>query len=292
MATKKKGLMAENSAPTVLRVDSRFRTSGSSTDFQIELPYDVTLPEGTRAHVSAVSFPYSWWNVDTGVNDSLYVLETNGTTVWRRALALPAGQYTSLTLPALLQNTLNAGTYLSPLTYNVSYLSAQGALQIQLQGADLGQKRFRLPSEDELTDASWLAANWLPDAVPNQRDPQSVGDLLRLPSTSSFTSAMMTGLVDIGPQHTLYLHSSICNFNTLGPRPGERDVVCRIPVDVSYGYVVHYRHATIEHDTFDVGGSSLRNLSFRLTNAKGAVIDLHGGQLSLELIFVEPVLYK
>ena len=286
----------ENSAPKVLRIDSRFRTSGTSTDFQYELPESVQLPDGTQAHVSGVSFPYSWNNLQRNVNDTLYVIEADDATAsaWRRVIKLDAGQYTSLTLPALIQNALNAGTNLSPLQYNVSYVSAQGCLQIQLQGTGgVGQKKFRLPSEDELTSAQWLTANWYPaqgTAVVNTQDPQSIGDLLRLPAVSGYTSAQLTGLIDVGPQHVLYLHSSISSFNQMGPRPGERDVICRIPVDVSYGYVVHYRHATIENDTFHVGGQSLRNISFRLTNGKGAVIDLQGGQLSIEIIFVEPVM--
>ena len=286
----------ENAAPKVLRIDSRFRTSGTSSDFQYELPESIQLPDGAQAHISGVSFPYSWANVARDVNDVLYVLEVDDATLssWRRAIKLEAGQYTSLTLPTLLQNALNAGTNLSPVSYQVSYVAAQGCLQIQLQGSGgVGQKKFLLPSEDELMSQQWLNNFWYQaqgTAQVNVKDPKSIGDLLRLPSTSSLSTSILTGLIDISPQHVLYLHSSLSSFNQMGPRPGERDVICRIPVDVSYGYVVHYRHSTIEHDTFHVGGQSLRNISFRLTNAKGANVDLQGGQLSIELIFVEPVI--
>ena len=63
-------------APRVLRIDSRFRTSGTSTTFTYELNESMQFPEGTRAIVTGVTMPYSWWNIDAGVNDNLYVLES------------------------------------------------------------------------------------------------------------------------------------------------------------------------------------------------------------------------
>ena len=144
-------------AHRVLRIDSRFRASGSSTDFTYQLAEPVQFPKGTTAHVSAVTLPYSWWNLDAGVNDILYVMEstTNGdpSSYTPRTIKLAAGQYTSLTLPTLLQNALNQGTTLGPMTYSVTYQSAQGCLAIQLVVAGGGgnaQARFRLLSEDEL----------------------------------------------------------------------------------------------------------------------------------------------
>ena len=90
----------------------------------------------------------------------------------------------------------------------------------------------------------------------------------------------------MGPQHVLYLKSNLSTFNTVGPR-GERDIISRVPVDVSYGYIIHYREMGSEPDFFDVSNVSFRNLTFSLTNSKGAVIDLHGGQISVEIIFDE-----
>ena len=140
-------------APRVLRIDSRFRTSGTSTNFTYELNESMQFPEGTRAIVTGVTMPYSWWNIDAGVNDNLYVLEatTGGdpSSYTPRKVQLVAGQYTSLTFPTLLQNALNAGTILAPMAYSVLYLSAQGCLQIQLVvqgGGGNANARFRLPS--------------------------------------------------------------------------------------------------------------------------------------------------
>jgi hypothetical protein len=273
-------------APRVLRIDSRFRVSGTSTNFTYQLPESMQFPEGTRAHVSAVSLPYSWWNVDADVNDTLYIVENTGAALVPRAIKLTAGQYTSLTLPTAIQNALNAGSLLTPMTYAVSYVSAQGCLSIQLQGSANAAARFQLPSEDELMNSAWRASYWNVNVPYNTSDPKSLGDLLRLPSASSMTTSMQTGLLDVGPQHVLYLKSNLGTFNTVGPR-GERDIISRVPVDVSYGYIIHYREMGSEPDFFDISNVSFRTLTFSLTNSKGAVIDLHGGQISIEIIFDE-----
>ena len=46
--------------PKVIRVDSRFRVSGTSSDFRVQLPNAVSFPPGVVCYVSAVSLPRSW----------------------------------------------------------------------------------------------------------------------------------------------------------------------------------------------------------------------------------------
>ena len=62
--------------PKCIRIDSRFRTSGASTDFRIQLPTAIAFPEGVVGYVSAVSLPHSWWNVEEGVSDKLCVIDS------------------------------------------------------------------------------------------------------------------------------------------------------------------------------------------------------------------------
>ena len=97
--------------PKCIRIDSRFRTSGTSTDFRIQLPTAVAFPQGAVGYVSAVSLPHSWWNVEEGVSDHLYVIETKGSPTQKRCrvLTIPAGNYTSLTRPGVIATALNTG---------------------------------------------------------------------------------------------------------------------------------------------------------------------------------------
>ena len=276
--------------PKVIRVDSRYRSSGTSTDFAVQLPSTVHFPPGTVCFVTAVSLPHAWFNVDSGISDRLHVIETRASNRRCRVVQLDAGNYTSVTLPAALADKLNAGKSFPTLSYAVEYLSSRGSLRIQLvavggQAAD-ATARFQLPSEDELLSATWRAANWSGTADPiDARDLDTMGDLLRLPGTSSPTTSLETGLLNVSPVDTLYLQSNLSAFDTVGPR-GEQYIVQRLPVTTSYGFVLHYIANGASSESFPVSGS-FRELTFRLCNVRGRAIDLHGGQMSVELTFDE-----
>ena len=276
--------------PKVIRVDSRFRVSGTSSDFRVQLPNAVSFPPGIVCYVSAVSLPHSWWNVEEGLSDKLYVIETKGSSGKRcRVLTIPAGNYSSLTLPGAVATALNSGSSLTGMAYTVDYLGARGCLRIQLAaaGAADATARFRIPSEDEVTSAAWKASNWTGTAdAYSTDDPDTMGDLLRLPAVSASTTLLETGLLDVSPLHCLYLHSSISNSDSYGPR-GDQDIIQRIPVTTSYGYVCHYVANGADEEHFPISKPSFQDLTFRMCNVRGRSVDLHGGQLSIELTFAE-----
>ena len=278
-----------------MRFDSRFRTGGSSpTDFSVQLPYPLQMPEGTRCFVTAMTFPHSWYNVQAGISDRLHVVETRTVAAVPqkkcRALQLDAGNYTSLTIAAALQTALNDGSlFAGSMTYSVQYLSATGTLRIQLATATGGTTdataRFQLPGLEEVSSPAWKAANWTGAAdVYSVDDPDSMADFLRLAPVSAPTTLYMTGLLNVSPVDTLYLHSSLSTGDSLGPR-GESDIIQRIPVTSSYGYQEVYLPSGSDEEWFDVSRSTLQNLTFRLSNVYGKTIDLNGGTVSLELTF-------
>ena len=278
----------------VLRIDSRLRASGTSSDFSIVLPRALTFPEDAVCYVSAVSVPFSWYNVSESMNDVLFCIERKGATVIQacRAIALPKGQYTALSLPTMLQTSLNTGSTLTGMTYQVTYDSTRGTISIRLvngTGSD-ATARFQLPSETELMSVAWRSANWVAlgggtAATYDIRDPDSIGDLLRLPETSISTTSLESGLVNVSPIDVLYLRCSLNNFSTLGCR-GEADWIARIPVDVSYGFTIHYEHSGLLDDHFGCGGQSgVQELRFSLVNSKNTIVDLNGAPMSVELVF-------
>ena len=64
-------------------VDSRHRTADSlsNSHFSVDLPWPVTVPAGTKAHIDAVQFSHVWGTVQEGVNDRLYLTEKLESTV-------------------------------------------------------------------------------------------------------------------------------------------------------------------------------------------------------------------
>ena len=96
----------------------------------------------------------------------------------------------------------------------------------------------------------------------------------------------MSELVDLMAVKTIYLTSnSLGNLSNVGPRPGQRDVLCCVPVTVSYGYLVCDTDASQSEEWTDCSGQLLKRLSFQIRDAAGSVIDLHGLEVSFCLAF-------
>ena len=99
-------------------VDSRSRVSGSNEDFEIALPYSIAIPEESAMIVDQVVIPNSFYTIEKGVNDNIYVQEQNFSsgTVWRRAV-IPPGYYDVISLSGGIETAMNTDrTLFSPYT--------------------------------------------------------------------------------------------------------------------------------------------------------------------------------
>ena len=61
-------------------VDSRHRTpdSASDSDFRIELGRNIFLPEKCVYHLENCVIPHSWYNIEEGINDTMYNTNCEG----------------------------------------------------------------------------------------------------------------------------------------------------------------------------------------------------------------------
>jgi hypothetical protein len=60
-----------------------------------------------------------------------------------------------------------------------------------------------------------------------------------------------------------------------------------VAVTSSYGYVLSYVANGATEEFFPVSRGTFLELRFSLTNSRGRIIDLHGGQMSIELTFAD-----
>ena len=270
-------------------IDSRFRTSGTPTDFTINLIDDIECSDDQVVYVSAVSFPNTLYTVQS-TNNKLYAIEAEYDsaaqtyTYYPRQLTITDGNYSGLALEATLRNALTTNRPISnidkPLT--ITYLPQEGKLRVTTTGND----RIWFPSSEELMESSWKSINWdaYGGAAYNITNPNAFNDVLRVTSPTQLESSFTSGLLDLRVNHTLYLHSSLTTYQTLDSR-GSRTVIARVPINADFGYVVHHQSNALADDYLQVGGQRFRSLSFKLANAYGTAVDLHGGHVSLELVF-------
>ena len=92
-------------------LDSRYRLSGTTSDYEIELPRTVTVAKNALGWITDLHLPVSWYNIDQH-NNRLYVLTSAfvSSNIQTRAYVVDVtpGNYTAESLAAALRRNLNA----------------------------------------------------------------------------------------------------------------------------------------------------------------------------------------
>jgi len=81
----------------------------------------------------------------------------------------------------------------------------------------------------------------------------------------------------------IYIHSSLGNYNTLGPR-GETTIIKKVPVSADKGDMI-FDQVMTGNDFGDCSKQTLRTISFELKDSRGNYVNLHGSNLSFSIIF-------
>ncbi len=100
----------------VIWVDSRMRTSGTDSDFEVSLRESVHLSDA-RVRVDKLTFSDSFYTTDTGAN--LYFAAPNNSFSY---VTVPQGAYTGFTLAAAIEQATGRDTVYSVLTNSITNL--------------------------------------------------------------------------------------------------------------------------------------------------------------------------
>ena len=133
--------MRSNDLPVKkIYIDSKFKRhdSVSSSNFKIELPYTLKLPDNTIFYVDDVCIPHKWYAVEAGVNDKLYVRTILNGADTDYILTLPAQNYTPASLQVALTVRLGMMMFLgSALVPTVSHNAQANTLAISIAGHEI-----------------------------------------------------------------------------------------------------------------------------------------------------------
>ena len=224
-------------------------------------------------------------------NKYLYLAErdrTNLPYVYHvRRLELSKQFYSGVTLRKALEDQLNANVP-SPITnnYAVAYDSASNTLTISHPGPTPPNSDFYLLTDDDLKNYN---SNLL--AI-NKSNPQSANNVLRNLESSQIITAVenypyvtswTSPFIDIVNHHSVYIHSSLSSFNTLGCRE-ESSIIAKVPSSASWGSTI-FHNVSSSVDFVDVGKRNISHISFAIKDAAGNTIDLKGASWSLSLVF-------
>lgn len=284
-------------------IDSRFRTndSVSNSDFKFELIEALVLGDNTVCYVDDISIPHTWRTIET-YNNKFYIIlrttvvnaDTTETYNWfPYVITIPEGNYDGYRLASALQELLNSIEI--NFIFEVKYNTATGSIKIE-ETTQNSRNAFTVPSDYNIKDwfynhpeYSWKNIDNV-YVYPDNNNLQSINGVLRnteiIPLIlSSMYDTYESGFIDLLNIHNIYIHCpNLGHFNSIGVR-GESTIIKKVPVSSSFGYLI-IDTVVSPHDKMDVSRQTVKKIHITLKDVSGNVINLHGANCSLSLIFV------
>ena len=282
--------MADGLKIKKIYVDSKFRTvsSRSTSNFKIELNQTLTMPQDTVFYISEVSIPYVWKTIQAGVNDQIFikyqVVEVPPSPVAYLSFTMPAGNYTGQSFYQALDALLIAapsGNPFKPLVYD----SINETLEFTTVNIDAFA--YVMTDYELLHHVFDPLAVYGPDFLANAPSHPTINGFL---NNSGIHSEIITFIanwtahISLHPVRNIYIHSpNLAGFNTIGCN-GEGTVIKKVIVNANSNEQITST-ALVSNDFLDCSGLTLRTLEFRLTDANGKDLTLHGHHVSFSIVF-------
>ena len=271
-------------------VDTKYksRDSISNSNFKVDLPITTSFPENSVFYIDDVSIPHSWYTIEENINDKLFVMisriipdEDNSGTAYKIATISP-GIYNGTEIALEMQTKIRETIYnvQFPDVLSVAYNNRKNTINITINYADW---QFKILSNDDIFTK--LNDTWIGDSY-DPNNPHSINDIIgnHIQNSPFYTlSNGYTGSLNLQPIRNIYIHSSLGNYNTWGPR-SETSIVKKIPVTANSGDYI-FDQVLTGNDFGDCSKQTLRTISFELKNVSGDYINFHGSNLSFSIIF-------
>ena len=265
-------------------IDSKFKTldSFSNTNFKYQLPRNVTLPSNCTFYIDDVSIPHSWWTIEAGVNDRLFVqwyalgppVPGFFSSSVDTALQIPAGNYNGTTLASTLQDLLlNTLLWLEPqITCRYSVTQNNISIKTNSFGAFFFPTDFIIRTSDQWIAFREFAAASCNDVIGNTEAP--------IPAAIS----QVTNNLNLTNFRNIFISSTTLGcFNSIGPN-GESNIIKKVPVNADWGSTI-VDVFTTENDFISCDKQTLNLLEFTIHDEKGNFLPLHGGHVSFSIVF-------
>ena len=246
-------------------VDSRFCTpdSNSDSDFKIQLTRNFYLPAKCVMHIENLTMPHSWYSIETGINDSMYV--KLGTTCY--IATIPTSNYIGSTFATAISTALGNG-------FTVSYDINKNRITL------LNSQTFKILTDAEL--ATGLNGAWT-GATYNWSLPNSFNDVIAN-RTSNSGYSFVSGMLSLNGFRAVYLSSStLSSYNTIGAK-GENNIIKKIPTSADFGYQIIDQMVS-DHDYLSVERMTLNTIDFQIRDTKGNLVPFHGSPCSFTIKF-------
>ena len=263
-------------------IDSRMKTatSKSTSDFSVDLPVQLLMPENTVFYVDDVTIPVSWYNIGQH-NRNLYVIfyvfssATSKYVGYPKKIPLDLGNYNITTLAEALKQKLDFflkdETDFTANTFSYTINTAKNNIEIKASNTMVAIKFL---TDDAIGDT------FVAEQTPYNSLNEVIGNFLPKPLTDNWT----TGYINFQSIRNVYIRSpNLGSFSTMSLR-GDRDIIKKVPVTANANEVI-FNNTMISADYLECSRQTLSRLEFKLEDVNGNVIDLNGAHWSCSLIF-------
>ena len=284
--------MADGLRVRRLYIDSRFRSTGTTDDFEIQLQEGVDLPAGCHAYLSEWQGTVSW-NTVSHSNQQLFLSE-NGSGVSYRIVQVPTGPHDSESLRVVIQDAMNTGKPAGIGNYSVARTSSAGSNSTASLGSaafrfytiTLSSGTFSVIPDTLLETPAWQTNVWLAGGGPeyNTAAVRSTNELFAFTDTVDYKATHVSSFVDLRSKHSIFLHSSLGNSDSMSVS-GLRSILGKIPINAPFGSLATYQHSASPYDMTSVGPTFMQRPRFFLRDARNQAISMAGGHWSATIVF-------
>jgi hypothetical protein len=258
--------------------DTRFKTpdSKSDSDFFIELPRSLNVPDNVICYITDVVIPVSWSTIDAR-NNLLYMYIERGEEKIYKKIALAQMNYNGTTFSTALETTLNTALT-SIVSFDVLYDLNDNLISIK-QRDNFDVKAVIVSGADLLFGNFW-------SGPVSKSETHSLNGVLRIGKTShEFQEGVpYVAYIDLHTTRNLYITSSkLASYNVISNF--ENDVIIKkIAVKANYSEML-FDTADAGYDFLDVSRRALSRIDFRLQDSFGNIVDLRNNHWSFSLVF-------
>ena len=274
-----------------LYVDTRYKISGTNSNFKIELPENITCDDNTVIYIDDITLPNSFWCIEENVNNKLYLFITPATsggdpndTVFR-IVSITPGNYTPVDLSTEIQQQIRSsivGTVYNSNIFSTMYNSKTNTIQISIS---LGLVYFKILTPLDLK--SKLNNTWLGSSYDINK-PDDINDVLSnldgYSKNYDNNNPFISGYINTNSINEIYMCSSaLGNFNNFGLGNIGTNVIKQIPMNSQKNEYV-FDQVILFNDYADVSHRNLRTLDFQFKDVRGNIVNFHGVNLSFSII--------
>ena len=258
-------------------IDTRLKSpdSKSNSDFSVDLPNTLVMPDNTVFYIDDVTIPVSWYNVDDNNNNLYAQFQLPLAQVVNRKIEIPVGNYSLATLAEVLQNQINITLQaINHPELSVSAIAIPSSLGINIK-AQQSNWIFNVWTDRqlELYRPEFLKPYQSINSVLNHTEPQNGISLTFSP-------------IDLHSVRNVYIHSpNLTTYSTMS-LSGARDIIKKVPVNANYNEMI-FNNVMVAQDYLDCSRQTLSRLSFSLQDVFGNTMDLRGNHWSFSIIFAK-----